>query len=164
MAREYIFAMQLSRPDDVRSDQLDAVATTLLGRTSRLSRLLLKTGSRDLSRTEVGLLSTLLDGQRTIGELSDSEALAQPSVSKLVDRLATRDLVRRERDPQDGRVVLVSISAEGEARLTQVRAHTQSLLRDALVDLPDADLATLVRAGEILEQVMGTLRSAGARR
>lgn len=156
--------MQFTRADQARDDALDAVATTLLGRASRLSRLLLKTGSRDLSRTEVGLLSTLLDGPRTIGELSDTEALAQPSVSKLVDRLEARALVRRERGAQDGRVVVVSISAAGEAGLKQVRAHTHSVLRDALVDLPDADLATLVGAGEILEQLIDTLRSAGARR
>ena len=156
--------MERTRVDRTRNQALDAVATTLLGRTSRLSRLLLRTGSRELSRTEVGLLSTLLDGRRTIGELSDTEALAQPSVSKLVDRLAARDLVRRERGAQDGRVVLVSISAEGEARLTQVRAHTHSVLRDALVDLPDTDLAVLVAAGDILEQLIGTLRTTGVRR
>ena len=147
-----------------RDDALDAVATTLLARTSRLSRLLLRTSSRELSRTEVGLLSTLLDGRRTVGELSETEALAQPSVSKLVDRLEQQGLVARERAPQDGRVVLVAISADGRARLAQVRAHTQGILRDALIDLPDAELATLTDAVEILEHVIGTLRTEGARR
>lgn len=141
------------------------MATTLLGRTSRLSRLLLRTGSRELSRTEIGLLTTLVDGRRAIGELSETEALAQPSVSKLVDRLEARGLVARQRDALDGRVVLVSISAEGETRLKQVRAHIHSVLRDALIDLPDGDLVTLVNAGEVIERLIGTLQTDdGARR
>ena len=156
--------MQTARRELPRDEALDAVATTLLGRTSRLTRLLLRTGSRDLSRTEVGLLTTLADGHRSIGELGETEALAQPSVSKLVDRLEARGLVARQRDAADGRVVLVSISAEGQTRLKQVRAHLHSVLRDALVDLPDGDLATLVGAGEVLERLIDALRTDGARR
>ena len=156
--------MQKTSGGRTRDEALDIVATTLLGRTSRLSRLLLRTGSRELSRTEVGLLTTLVDGRRTIGDLGETEALAQPSVSKLVDRLEAQGLVSRQRDASDKRVVLVSISAEGEIRLKQVRAHIHSVLRDALIDLPDADLATLVSAGEVLEQLIGTLQADGARR
>jgi len=156
--------MQNARRGVSREDALDAVATTLLGRTSRLTRLLLRTGSRELSRTEVGLLTTLVDGRRSIGELGETEALSQPSVSKLVDKLEARGLVARHRDAADGRVVLVSISAEGETRLTQVRAHIHSVLRDALIDLPDGDLATLVSAGDVLEQLIDALRTDETRR
>jgi DNA-binding MarR family transcriptional regulator len=156
--------MQTARRRVGRDDALDAVATTLLARTSRLSRLVLRSGSREFTRTEVGLLSTLVDGRRSIGELGETEALAQPSVSKLIDKLEAQGLVTRQRDDRDGRVVLVSISAEGRTRLKQVRAQTHMALRDALIELPDDDLATLVRAGEVLEQLIDRLRLDGARR
>jgi DNA-binding MarR family transcriptional regulator len=156
--------MQTVPPESSRDAALDAVATTLLGQASRLTRLLLKTGSRELSRTEVGLLTTLADGRRSVGELGETEALAQPSVSKLVDRLEARGLVTRRRDANDGRVVLVSISAEGETQLKEVRAHIQSVLRDALTDLPAADLATLASTGAVLERLIGALGSDGGRR
>jgi DNA-binding MarR family transcriptional regulator len=144
-----------------RAEALDAVATTLLAQTSRLTRSLMRSGSRELSRTEVGLLTTLADGPRSISDLADSEALAQPSVSKLVDKLEARGLVSRHRGAQDGRVVVVSIRAEGEALLKQVRGHVHAVLRDALVDLPDDDLAALVSAVRVLERLIGQVRADG---
>ncbi len=144
-----------------RTEALDAVATTLLAQTSRLTRLLMRTGSRELSRTELGLLTTLTDGPRSISDLADSEALAQPSVSKLVDKLEARGLVSRHRGAPDGRVVVVSIRAEGEALLKQVRGHVHAALRDALVDLPDADLAVLVSAGQVLDRLIDQVRTDG---
>ena len=136
---------------------LDLVADTLLGRTSRLTRLLMRSGSRELSRTEAGLLTTLTDGPKRITELAETEALAQPSVSKLVDNLEGRGLVARQRAAEDGRVVLVSISAE-ERRLKSVRGHTRSLLRRTLSELEDEDIDALVAAGDVLERLIGMLQ------
>ena len=73
-----------------RTEAIDHVATTLLARASRLTRLLMRSGTRELSRTEAGLLLTLLDGPRRITELAETEALAQPTVTQLVDRLEQR--------------------------------------------------------------------------
>lgn len=70
-----------------RSDALDFVASTLLIRASKVSRTILGAGSSDLSRTEAGLLGTLAAGPRRITELARTEALAQPSVTRVVDNL-----------------------------------------------------------------------------
>jgi DNA-binding MarR family transcriptional regulator len=141
-----------------RADALELVASTLLGQTSRLTRLLLGSGSLELSRTEAGLLATLVEGPRRITELAGTEALAQPSVSKLVDKLEGRGLVTRERDDDDGRAVVVSISAQGRLQLESVRGHIRSLLRQTLLELGDDDLAALVAAGEVLEQLVQLLQ------
>jgi DNA-binding MarR family transcriptional regulator len=141
-----------------RTEALDLVAETLLGRTSRLTRLLMRPGSRELTRTEAGLLGTLADGPRRITELAETEALAQPSISKLVDKLESRDLVARERAEDDGRVVVVSISAEGLLYLESARDQIRSHLRRRLFALEDEDLAALVAAGEVLERLIQTLQ------
>lgn len=141
-----------------RADALDLVATTLVSRTSRLARLLMGRGSRQLSRTEAGLLATLLDGPRRITELAETEGLAQPSVSKLVDKLEARGLVLRGRAAGDGRAVVVSISAEGQQTLDSARGEIRGLLRQTLAGLSDEDLATLARAIEVVERLAGSLQ------
>lgn len=146
-----------------RTAALDLVATTLLARTSRLTRLLMRAGSRELTRTETGLLSSLVDGPRRVTDLAETEALAQPSVSKLVDSLQARGLVTRQRAAEDGRVVLVSISAEGRTRLEAVREEIRSLLRLTLLELADDELAALVTAGEVLERLIQSLQDGTAR-
>jgi len=141
-----------------RTEALELVATTLVGRTSRLARLLMRPGSRELSRTEAGLLSTLAEGSRRITELAETEALAQPSVSKMVDKLEARHLVVRQRTADDGRAVVVSISAEGRLRLESARSQIRSLLRRTLLELEDEELAALVAAGDVLERLIQLLQ------
>ncbi len=139
-------------------DAEDHIVATLLGSTSRLTRLLLRSGSRELTRTEAGLLTTLNDGPRRITELAETEALAQPSVSKLVDKLEGRGLVARGRAPDDGRAVVVSISADGRLCLEAARSHLRSVLRQILGELQDDDLVALTAAGEAVERLIEILQ------
>ncbi len=63
-----------------------------------------------------------------IGELAEILLLRQHSVVELIDRLSAHDLVRRIPDPDDGRRVLVSLSATGEAKLRALSAvHAEEL-------------------------------------
>jgi DNA-binding MarR family transcriptional regulator len=141
-----------------RTEAIDVVAQTLLPRASLLTRLLLRTGTRSLSRTEAGLLGTLLDGPRRITELAETEAVAQPTMTQLVDKLQARGLVARERSPQDGRVVLVTATDAGRAELAAVRDQYRALLRDVVGELSDAELETLVEASETLGRVIDAVQ------
>jgi DNA-binding MarR family transcriptional regulator len=141
-----------------RADAIDHVSRHLLARASRLTRLLLRSGPRELSRTEGGLLGTLAEGPRRISELAESEALAQPTVTQLVDRLEQRGLVARKRSRSDGRVVLVSISALGRAQLEALRAQYRESMRRAVEVLNDDELAELAAASETMHRLIETLR------
>lgn len=137
-------------PSPQRAEAIDLVASTLLGRASRLIRLLMRSGQHGLSRTEAGVLATLTDGPRRITELAATEALAQPTVTQLVDKLEGRGLVVRGRSGDDGRVVLVEISPQGREELEQLRVEIRADMREALADLPDTELTELAHASEIL--------------
>jgi len=141
-----------------RAGAIDHVATALLPRASLLTRLLLRSGPGTLSRTESALLAALDDGPKRITELADSQVLAQPTVTQLVDRLQRRDLVTRERSAADGRVVLVSLSPGGRAELDAVRAHYRGILRSLTAELPDEDVTALLRATETLGRLIDALQ------
>jgi len=53
---------------------------------------------------------------RTIGGVADDLQLAQSSATELVDRAEQAGLVERTTSPDDGRVVTLSLSQEGEDR------------------------------------------------
>jgi DNA-binding MarR family transcriptional regulator len=148
----------MTRSAHTRADATDLVATTLLTRASRLTRLLMRSGDRELSRTEAGLLSTLLDRPRRITELAATEALAQPTVTQLVDKLERRGLVVREPSGADGRVVLVSISPSGRERLDAVRAQLRAQMREVVRELGDDELAELAAASETLGRLIEALQ------
>jgi DNA-binding MarR family transcriptional regulator len=140
-----------------RSAAIDLVASTLLGRAARLTRLLMRSGAHEISRTEVGVLATLSEGPRRITQLAMTEALAQPTVTQLVDKLEGRDLVTRTRSKEDGRVVLVAITDDGAAALEAVRAEIRANMREALVELSDAELTELAHAGETMGRLIEKL-------
>ena len=86
-------------------------------------------------------------GRITPSELAREVSLSQATVTGIVDRLAARQLVQRERSSQDRRVVTISVVAAGEAliqeapsplqeqfvlRLAALSEREQSAIRDTL--------------------------------
>jgi DNA-binding MarR family transcriptional regulator len=141
-----------------RSDLIDHVSKQLLPGAGLLVRLLVREVGGELSRTQVGLLSTLSDGPRRITELAKFEGLAQPTMTSLVKQLEQRGLVRRDRQTDDGRVVLVHLTDIGAAALADYRARARELLGTYLDEIPDEQVEALAGATEALAQLVALLQ------
>jgi DNA-binding MarR family transcriptional regulator len=140
-----------------RTERIDYVSSQLLPRASLLTRLLVSQLGGELSRTEVGLLSTLSDGPRRITELAKLERLKQPTMTTLVQRLEQQGLVRRERRSDDGRVVLVDLTEAGCAALEEYRAQASEALGAYLAEIPDEQVEALAAATATLAQLVTLL-------
>jgi DNA-binding MarR family transcriptional regulator len=145
-----------------RGDCLDYVATHLVSRAALLVRLLVKqVPLGDVSRTEGEVLGILSDGPRRITELAELEGLAQPTMTLLVRRLEARGWVAREGLPEDGRVVVVSVTEAGRAVFEGFRCEFRAALRTDLEVLSDEQLAELLTATDTLGTLVQTLQGAG---
>jgi MarR family transcriptional regulator, lower aerobic nicotinate degradation pathway regulator len=69
------------------------------------------------------LLGVLHDRRPTINELGKLLALDKSSVSGLVERAERRGLVTRARSPADGRAVLVSLTDDGRALVSEASSR-----------------------------------------
>src|SRR4051794_23102227 len=114
--------VRMSSRELERSERIDYVSSQLPTRATLLTRLLVSQLGGELSRTEVGLLNTLKGGPRRITELAELERLKQPTMTTLVQRLEQDGLVSRERQADDGRVVLVNLTHAGSVALEDYRA------------------------------------------
>ena len=142
-----------------RSDQIDFVSQQLLTGAGLLVRLLVREVGGELSRTEVGLLSTLSGGPRRITELAELEGLAQPTMTSLVKRLEQQGLVRRDRQADDGRVVLAHLTESGAAALEDYRARARELLGIYLAEIPDQQVEALAAATEAVARLVALLQT-----
>jgi DNA-binding MarR family transcriptional regulator len=144
-----VAAWRRERPD------LDTRPLEVLSRVTRLARHLDRArrsafAEHDLEAWEFDVLSALRRSgepyQLSPGALLNQTLVTSGTMTNRIDRLAARDLVRREPDPTDRRGVLVVLSPRGRAvvddTLTDQLAHEQKLLagltdrqRDALADL-----------------------------
>ena len=139
-----------------RSDAVEVVATQLLPRASLITRLLMRRA--EIGRAEAGILGALADGPLRITELAALQALAQPTVTALVARLEEQGRVARGKDPDDGRVVLVSLTDAGRAALDALRETYRTFLRDALAERDDADVRALADATAMLGELIAELQ------
>jgi len=141
-----------------RAERIDYVSSQLLPGVALLTRLLVRQLGGTWSRTEVSLLNTLSYGPRRITELAEFERLAQPTMTQLVKRLESEGLVTRERGADDGRVVLVHLTAAGTAALEQFRASAGAALSAHLAEMPDDEVAALATATETLARLVEHLQ------
>ena len=74
-----------------------------------------------ITLTQLSVLRELRSGPRTLGMLGESIGLSAASVSRLVDRLERRRLVKRRRESEDRRCVHVHLAPAGERLLGEVR-------------------------------------------
>src|SRR3954463_14741724 len=126
--------MSSRTPSDsaARAERVEYVASNLLGHAAVLTRRPIRQVRPDISRTEAGVLRTLVGAPRRITELAELEGLAQPTMTLLVQRLEQRGWVRRERHADDGRFVLVSLTDAGQTTLEGFRAQVLNALRSRL--------------------------------
>lgn len=86
------------------------------------------------------LVKSAEDGteRATISELGRRLQLAQSTVTELVNRAVAAGLVRRQTSADDGRVVYVELTEEGERRFAETfraLADERRALREAVTDL-----------------------------
>jgi DNA-binding MarR family transcriptional regulator len=139
--------------------------TTLTDSAARLRMAIVRTARRlrqeaagavgELSPTSAAALATVeRHGPLTPSELAEIERVKRPTATRTLRVLAEAGLVERAPDPDDGRSALVNITATGRDRLRRLRGRKNAYLARRMRDLPDADVATLERAAEILEELL----------
>lgn len=91
-------------------------------------------------------LSTAPDRALRMNELNKRVFLSQPSLSRMVERLAGQGLLVREPAPGDGRGVLVRLTEEGAALQRRIgRQHVRSIRHYVGGALEPDELETLRR-------------------
>jgi DNA-binding MarR family transcriptional regulator len=140
---------------------LDELAVTLLQQASLFTRLMFR--NAEIPRSEASLLARLEGGPQQITALAEHEGLAQPTITRLVEQLEKRGWVRRERAPEDRRVVRTSLTDDGRSALREFRARYRPLLRARLAALSADQVAALEAATDVMADLVNDLQTEAAR-
>ncbi|MGH3470693.1 MAG: MarR family winged helix-turn-helix transcriptional regulator [Nocardioidaceae bacterium] len=145
-------ATETSKP--VRSD--GGLATALRSSVMRLSRRLRseRDPADDFTASQLAVLGHLhRDGRLTLGELAAAEKVQPPSMTRIVNALHERGLVRRSPHETDGRLVLLSLTETAESVLREARRRKEEWLNCRLRELTSDERRTLRAAAPILERL-----------
>ncbi|MGI5466702.1 MarR family winged helix-turn-helix transcriptional regulator [Streptomyces sp. CA-132043] len=103
---------------------------------SRLRRRILNASeTEDLTLSQATVLARLSDKAGvTASELAATEGVRHQSMTATVASLAARGLVERSPDPDDGRRLLIALTAEGQRRVAEGRQARTEWLAGQLQD------------------------------
>jgi DNA-binding MarR family transcriptional regulator len=122
------------------------LALALEDRVSRLWWLVSRDAPSVLSRSAAATLARLREGgPQRISALAAGEAVSQPTMTCLVQRLERDALVARELDPDDARAVRISITAAGRHAL-DARAGLRAEVLSGRCERLDADQRAVLAA------------------
>src|SRR5215212_5483600 len=134
------------------ADRLHSLAIHLLRRLRR------EDDASGLTAPRLSALSVVVfGGPVTLGQLAAAEQVRPPTMTRLVSALEAEGLVTRESDARDGRLTRIHPTPKARALLAAGRARRVDALARRLAALPEDELATLARAADILERVIGEL-------
>jgi DNA-binding MarR family transcriptional regulator len=90
-------------------------------------------------------------GPRTLGELAAAEQVRPPTMTRIVQALEREGLVRRDDDPNDGRVARIRATAKGRRVMLRGRERRIANLAELLARLSQQEIAQVRKAAELVE-------------
>ncbi|MGH8890977.1 MAG: MarR family winged helix-turn-helix transcriptional regulator [Acidothermaceae bacterium] len=136
-----------------RIDAAGAIAAAI----EQLAMWVRRNAPSQLSTSTVTTLDTLASkGPLRISQLADHEAISQPGMTTLVNRLEAAGHAERVADPTDGRAALVRITDAGREVLAQRHVARTTALRTELRQLDTADIAALAAALPAIQRLADT--------
>ena len=137
----------------MKHKQLSALSEDLRMACMRISRRVRFESTDVIAPHQFSVLSRLEGGPLTPRALADIEKVSAPSMTRTVGCLADDGLVERHDDPDDGRRILVELTASGRATLTQTRRRRDKWMTERVSELTREEQETLVTASEILGRI-----------
>jgi DNA-binding MarR family transcriptional regulator len=141
------------------NNSTDELADRLHSQAIHLLRRLRREDARGgLTGPRLSALSVIVfGGPITFGDLASAEQVKPPTMTRLVRALEADGLVRREKDPADGRIVRLRATSKGQELLGEGRARRVRRLATVLDELAPAERDAMKKASEILARVVARL-------
>lgn len=114
-----------------------------------------------ISVAQLNILFTLQrEGEMPMSRLAEVLNVSLSNATGLIDRIEERGYVERTRVPEDRRIVLIRLTAEGQRLLEELDALSDDLLRGVLSRLDAGQLQGVAEAVNDLRAAVGETLSA----
>lgn len=110
--------------------------------------------ARELTFTQLRILLAIQYGKNQVGKLARSARVAQPAMSKIVNRLISLKFVRRDPHPTDRRQIKLSLTPKGTAMTQRVRRKAAEKYVDAIKRLSAGDRSRMVNGIAVIFKVI----------
>jgi DNA-binding MarR family transcriptional regulator len=96
------------------------------------------------------LIEILRSGSLTMNELSDKMNLDTSTMTRVIDKLVRDELIKRERDEADRRIVLVALTEKGKEAATMLNSSVNEYYKKIISSIPEGTMDEVLRAVSVL--------------
>lgn len=107
----------------------------------------------DLSVPQYRILGSILRGRNLAGEIAKHQGVSQPAMSKMIDSLVEKGLIRRDTQGKDRRRIPLLLTPEGEELFLKIRRTAQQELSRHTGQLNARDRKELLQGLAQLERI-----------
>ena len=112
-----------------------------------------------VSPAQCVLLQTLTEGEWDVSTLASESRVTKGAMTRLVDGLEGRGWVTREKDEDDGRRVLISLTPTGKKEAQRLRHLTEKCIATILQRIPKGDRPQVIRSLNLLRNAAAQTRT-----
>lgn len=138
--------------------QVNTFLVDIFGQINKLEQRALATGlNDDVSITEMHIMEKIGEaGSSRMTDIARALDVTLATLTVACDRMQKKDLIERTRAEKDRRVVMVSLTAKGQAAWQYHEKFHHDLIDAALVGLSEEEQKALSRALEKLGEFLST--------
>jgi DNA-binding MarR family transcriptional regulator len=113
----------------------------------------------NLTTAQIKLLTCFSDKDtHSMTELSISLAVSMPTITAMVDRLEAANMVKRERNSVDRRVVQVRLTSAGKRELKKLSTIRKEEMEKILMNLSETEMNTFLGSIELVARLLTKAR------
>lgn len=152
MARPMLYVLDGDCPQGVRPDTSESGCTAIASGYGARFILVHQAVADRLGLNVIDLRCLRLAREvadPTAGHLAKITGLTTGTVTGLLDRLEEARFIRRERDPEDRRKVIVKVLPSGAQKVERIMAPLSEDMNKALEDFTEEELRAVVKFSEV---------------
>jgi DNA-binding MarR family transcriptional regulator len=140
---------------DVARQLLQVMNLLMRGFSARMRQ-----GEGHVQPAHIGILARLEMGQCTLSELAQHQVVRLPTMSRSIDLLVRRGWVARSTPPENRRVTMVHLAADGRRVLAAIKSDAEAHVARDLAGLSAAERTQVAGALEVLVRALGPAAAA----
>jgi MarR family 2-MHQ and catechol resistance regulon transcriptional repressor len=107
-----------------------------------------------ITYSQYHVLRGIWKGKDSVSALSNCMSVSRPNISRAVDELVNENLVKRERDAKDRRVVYLLLTDKGKELIAQMHDRNHEFMDSLFSDFSDEELDEMISTFKRLEKMM----------
>ncbi|MGZ3788733.1 MAG: MarR family winged helix-turn-helix transcriptional regulator [Bacteriovorax sp.] len=151
----------MSEPSEIAKKLMDVIPLSMNWIRAEMRSGIGAKAKEELTVPQFRILASIYRGRNVACDIAKHQGISQAAMSKMIDSLVVRGLVKREANENDRRHFHLVLTSAGDSFFKKKRKNAQANLKEQISCLEKKDREDLERGLRALEKLLLSMRSRG---